>query len=137
LESGDVVPRVRLGLAYLANARALLGDGDDKRSEHAYEKAAEQFEYLQRKLAKKQNAAINTENGLCAAYAGLSRWDQAQTVCERIVAEPKLIDPNGSAWYNLAEAYFNRKQLKKARSAVTEYTRLRKTEARGFILLGD
>ena len=28
LQSGDVLPRIRLGFAYLANARSVLGDGD-------------------------------------------------------------------------------------------------------------
>ena len=137
LETGDVLPRVRLGIAYLANARAVLGDGDEDRASSLYGKAAEQFEVVERRLGKKPNAQLNVDNGLCAAYAGLSRWDQAVTVCERIIADPKRIDPNGSAWYNLARSYLARKQTKKARSAANEFARVRKNEARGFILIGD
>jgi Tfp pilus assembly protein PilF len=40
-------------------------------------------------------------------------------------------------WFNLATAYLARKQTKKARTAGNEFTRLRKNEARGYILLGD
>nr|MBA3538874.1 hypothetical protein [Deltaproteobacteria bacterium] len=40
-------------------------------------------------------------------------------------------------WFNLGTAYLARRQNKKARSAATEFTRVRKTESRGFILLGD
>jgi tetratricopeptide (TPR) repeat protein len=85
LEGTDVLPRIQLGFAYLANARAVLGDGDEPRAQQLYSKAAEQFDYIQRKLAKKPNAQVNAENGLCAAYTGLRKWDQALTVCERIV----------------------------------------------------
>jgi Flp pilus assembly protein TadD len=54
-----------------------------------------------------------------------------------VIENPKRIDPSGSVWYNLATAYLARKQTKKARSAASEYTRLRKGEARGFMLAGD
>jgi Flp pilus assembly protein TadD len=137
LEGGDVLPRVRLGFAYLANARSLLADGDETRAQGLYQKAADQFDIVMRKFAKKPNAQVNAQNGLCAAYTGLARWDQAVTVCERIVQDPKRIDANGSVWFNLGSAYLARKQSKKARSAANEFTRLRKTEARGFILTGD
>ena len=40
-------------------------------------------------------------------------------------------------WFNLATAYLARRQVKKARFASTEFTRLRKNEARGYMLLGD
>jgi lipopolysaccharide biosynthesis regulator YciM len=137
LEAGDVLPRVRLGFAYLATARLAIADGDDARAEQRFSKAADQFELVQRKFGKKPNAEINADNGLCAALTGLGRFDQAVTVCERVVDDPKRIDSTGSAWFNLATAYLARKQTKKARTAGTEFTRLRKTEARGYILLGD
>ncbi len=137
LEAGDVLPRVRLGFAYLATARLAIGDGDDARAEQLFGKAADQFDLVQRKFGKKPNAEINADNGLCAALTGLGRFDQAVTVCERVVDDPRRIDSTGSAWFNLATAYLARKQTKKARAAGTEFTRLRKTEARGYILLGD
>jgi Tfp pilus assembly protein PilF len=137
LEAGDVLPRIRLGFAYLATARLALADSDDPRAQTLFGKAADQFDVVQRKYGKKPNAEINADNGLCAALTGLSRFDQATTVCERVVAEPQRIDSTGSAWFNLATAYLARKQTKKARTAGTEFTRLRKSEARGYILLGD
>jgi tetratricopeptide (TPR) repeat protein len=137
LEGGDVLPRIRLGFAYLSNARSVLGDGDEQRALQLYTKASDQFETVQRKLGKKPNAMVNSENGLCAAYAGLGRWDQAISVCERVIQDPKRIDSTGSVWYNLATAYLARKQTKKARSAGNEFTRVRKNEARGFMLIGD
>jgi tetratricopeptide (TPR) repeat protein len=137
LEGGDVLPRIRLGFAYLANARSVLGDGDNARAQQLYTKAVDQFEVVQRKLGKKPNAMVNSENGLCAAYVGLGRWDQAISVCERVIQDPKRIDGSGSVWYNLATAYLARKQTKKARSAGNEFTRVRKSEARGFMLIGD
>ncbi|MEP6866744.1 MAG: tetratricopeptide repeat protein, partial [Deltaproteobacteria bacterium] len=136
-EGGDVLPRIQLGFAYLANARAVLGDGDEPRAQQLYTKAVEQFDYIQRKLAKKPNAAVNAENGLCAAYTGLRKWDQALTVCERIVQNPKQVDSTGSTWYNLATAYLANRQTKKARTAATEFARVRKGEARGSMLIGD
>jgi Flp pilus assembly protein TadD len=137
LEGGDVLPRIRLGFAYLATARAALGDGDEPRAQKLYAKAADQFDVVQRKFGKKPNAAVNADNGLCAALTGLGRFDQAVTVCERVTEDPRRIDTTGSAWFNLATAYLARKQPKKARVAGTEFTRLRKTEARGYLLLGD
>ena len=137
LEAGDVLPRVRLGFAYLSTARAALGESDDAKAQRLYGKAADQFDTVQRKFGKKPNAEVNADNGLCAALTGLGRFDQAVTVCERVTGEPRRIDTTGSAWFNLATAYLARKQTKKARTAGMEFTRLRKTEARGFILLGD
>ena len=92
---------------------------------------------MQRKLGKKPNAQVNSDNGLCAAYTGLSRFDQAVTVCERVLGDPTKLDATGAAYFNLATAYLARKQTKKARTAATEFTRLRKTEARGYKLIGD
>lgn len=137
LEGGDVLPRVRLGFAYLATARIAIADGDDARAQKLFGKAADQFDTVQRKFGKKPNAEVNADNGLCAALTGLGRFDQAVTVCERVTGEPRRIDTTGSAWFNLATAYLARRQIKKARTAGMEFTRVRKTEARGFILLGD
>ena len=137
LEGGDVLPRIRLGFAYLSNARSVLADGDDTRANALYKKAAEQFEFVERKLGKKPNATVNAENGLCAAYSGLGEWDRAINTCERQIGDPRRIDASGSVWYNLATAYLARQQPKKARNAANEYVRVRKTEARGHILIGD
>lgn len=137
LEGGDVLPRLRLGFAYLTNARSALADGDDKVAKATYAKAAQQFEHVTRKLGKKPNATVNAENGLCAAYTGLGRWDQAINVCEHVVQDPRRIDPTASVWFNLSKAYLARKQTKKARSAATEFARVRRNEARGLMLLGE
>jgi Tfp pilus assembly protein PilF len=137
LEAGDVLPRIRLGFAYVAIARNAIADSDDAKAVRLYGKAAEQFDTVQRKFGKKPNAEINADNGLCAALTGLSRFDEAVTVCERVTGEPRRIDTTGSAWYNLATAYLARRLIKTARTAGLEFTKLRKTEARGFILIGD
>ena len=137
LEAGDVLPRVRLGFAYLTNARAAIAEGDEARARELFGKAAEQFNVVQRKHGKRPNAQVNADNGLCAAYTGGGRFDEAVTVCERVTGDPKRIDAAGSAWFNLATAYLARKQVKKARAAAGEFARLRKGEARGFTLVGD
>lgn len=137
LEGGDVLPRIRLGFSLLATARATLGDGDEGKAKGLYEKAAAQFDTVSRKFGKKANAQINADNGLCAAHTGLGQFDQAVTVCERVIQDPKRIDATGAVWFNLGTAYLARKQTKKARSAANEFTRLRKNEARGFRLIGD
>lgn len=137
LEAGDVLPRVRLGFAYLATARVAIADGDDAKAQRLYGKAADQFDTVLRKLGKRPNAEINANNGLCAALTGMSRFDQAVTVCERVTEDPSRIDTTGSAWFNLATAYLARKQTKRARSAGQEFIKLRKSEARGYILVGD
>ena len=137
LESGDVLPRIRLGFAYLANARAALGDGDDSKALALYGKAVDQLEIVERKFAKKANAQVNVDNGLCAAYVGMEKWDQATTVCERIVADPRRVDSQASAWYHLGTAYLENHQPKKARTAADQYVRARRNEARGQVLLGD
>ena len=137
LESGDVLPRIRLGFAYLSTARSAIAESDDVKAQRLYSKAADQFEIVQRKFGKRPNAQVNADNGLCAALTGLGRFDQAVTVCERVIEDPKRIDATGSVWFNLATAYLARKQTRKARTAGTEFTRMRKNEARGYILLGD
>ncbi len=137
LEGGDVLPRIRLGFAYLATARTAIAEGSEPTARDLYGKAAQQFEVVQRRHASKPNALANAENGLCAAYTGLERFDAAVTVCERIVKDPKRIDAAASAWFNLATAYLERKNLKQARTSVTEFVKLRRGEARGYVLLGD
>ena len=137
LEGGDVLPRLRLGFAYLATARAAIADSDDAHAQQLYTKAVEQFDYVARKLGKKPNATVNADNGLCAAYTGLGKWDQALTVCERIVQNPTQVDSTGSVYFNLATAYLANRQTKKARTAALEFAARRKTEARGLLLVGD
>ncbi|MGN6105952.1 MAG: tetratricopeptide repeat protein [Kofleriaceae bacterium] len=137
LEPGDVLPRVRLGFAYLATARQAIAAADDPRAKQLYGKAFEQFEQVQRRHGKRPNAQVNADNGLCAAYTGLGRFDQAVTVCERVIQDPRRVDATGSVWFNLATSYLARKQTKKARAAATEFTKLRRSEARGFLLIGD
>jgi tetratricopeptide (TPR) repeat protein len=137
LEGGDAMPRLRLGFAYLSVARSALADSDDARAQQLYAKAVDQFEIVERKLGKKPNATTNADNGLCAGYTGLGKWDQALTVCERIVDNPKQIDSTGSVWFNLATAYLANHQTKKARNAALEFAKLRKNEARGLMLVGD
>lgn len=137
IEGGDVLPRVRLGFAYLANARTALAAGEDPKANQLYAKAAEQFDTVQRKFGKKPNAQVNADNGLCAAYTGMDHFDQAVTVCERVTQDRKHVDTTGSAWFNLGTSYLARKQTGKARSAAQEFTKLRRNEARGFILVGD
>ena len=137
LEGGDVLPRIRLGFAYLASARTAIADAGDPKARDLYGKAAQQFEVVQQRHASKPNALANAENGLCAAYTGLERFDAAVTVCERIVKDPKRIDAAASAWFNLATAYLQRKNLSLARTSVNEFVKLRRGEARGYLLLGD
>ena len=137
LEAGDALPRLRLGFAYLATARAALADSDDAKAQRAYGKAADQFDVVQRKFAKNATAQLNADNGMCAAMTGQGKFDQAVTVCERVTEGPRRVDTSGSAWYNLGTAYLARNQTKKARAAGLEFTKLRKAEARGFMLLGD
>ncbi|MBA2542062.1 MAG: tetratricopeptide repeat protein, partial [Deltaproteobacteria bacterium] len=136
LEPGDVLPRVRLGFAYLSLARTAIAGGDAKARDQ-YERAAVQFETVQRKHAGRPNAQVNADNGLCAAYTGLERFDEAVTVCERITRDPKRVDAAASAWFNLATAYLKRRNTKQARAAANEFVKLRKAESRGYLLLGD
>ena len=137
LEQGDVIPRIRLGFAHLSTARQAISDGDEATAQKMYGKAVDQFETLSRRLGKRPNAQVNADNGLCAAYTGLGRFDKALTVCERIVEDPRRVDAAGAVWFNLGTAYLARRQTKKARNAATEFTKVRKTEARGFRLIGD
>lgn len=137
LESSDVLPRVRLGFGYLAMAREAIATREPDNAKDLYGKAAAQFEIVQSKHSRRPHAEVNAANGLCAAYTGLGRFDQAIAICERITQDPRRIDSSGSVWYNLATAYLAKKQSKKARTAIGEFNRLRKVEARGLILLGE
>ena len=137
LEDQDVLPRIRLGFSYLMLARDAARDGKAKDMNADYDKAVGQFETVEKKYGKKPHAMTNAENGLCAAYAGQGHFDRAITVCERIITDPKKIDANGSVWFNLGVSYLANKQPKRARTAANEYVRMRKNEARGYILIGD
>ncbi len=137
LEQNDILPRVRLGFAYLARARLALRDGADTEAAGDYQKAATQLELVQRRYGKRANAQVNADNGLCAAYTGVGDFDRAIAVCERVTADPRKVDANGSVWFNLGVAYLANRQPVKARSAASEFLKLRKSEARGHILIGD
>lgn len=137
LAAGDALPRIRLAFAYLANGHLALAGGDDAHARELYGKAVAQLDTVTSKLAKKPEVQVNADNGLCAAYAGLEDWDRAETVCERVLRNPKHIDANGSAWFNAARAYLARKQTRKARAAADEFLRVRKADARGVVLEGD
>jgi tetratricopeptide (TPR) repeat protein len=137
LEAGDVLPRVRLGFSLLSIAREAIAADDSGMANDLYSKAAAQFEIVQAKHSRRQNAEVNAANGLCAAYTGMGRFDQAIAICERVTQDPRRVDSNGSVWYNLATAQLAKKQWKKARAAIAEYNRIRKSEARGVMLLGD
>ncbi len=137
LEAGDVLPRIRLGFAYIAGARTAIAEASEPRARELYGKAASQFEIVQQRHGSRPNAKLNAENGLCAAYTGLERFDEAVTICERIVRDPRHVDAAASAWFNLATAYLERKNLKQARAAADAFVKLRRGEARGYLLLGD
>lgn len=137
LEKNDILPRVRLGFAYLARARLALRDGVDAAASDDYQKAAAQLELVQRKFGKRANATVNADNGLCAAYTGLGDFDRAIAVCERVTDDPRKIDANGSVWFNLGTAYLAKRQPVRARAAASRYLEVRKGEARGLILIGD
>ncbi len=137
LEAGDVLPRVRLGFAYIAGARDSIAAASEPKARELFGKAATQFEIVQQRHASRPNAKLNADNGLCAAYTGLERFDEAVTVCERIIKDPKRVDAAASAWFNLATAYRERKNIKQARASANEFVKLRRGEARGYLLLGD
>ncbi len=130
LAKGDVLPRVRLGFAHLSV-------GHKQKNRDHYEQARTQFETLLKKHKNQTNAAVNANNGLCATYTILGMYDRAITLCEKIIQDPRRIDRRGSVWYNLGQAYLAKKQPKRARTAGTEFTRMRKSEPRGYLLIGD
>ncbi len=123
LERNDVLPRARLGFAYLAVQR--------------YRDAEGQFELLLKKHRRQRHAEVNARNGLCAAYAALGKYDRAITVCEQIVRSPRQIDRSGSVWYNLGQAYLSKRQTKRARSAGIRFIQMRRDSPKGYILVGD
>jgi lipopolysaccharide biosynthesis regulator YciM len=135
-EKSDVLPRIRFGYAYIDLASRDVLDGKEKEAAADYAKAIGQFELLQRKHKGEKHVTPNVALGLCAAYTGLGKDDQAITICEQIVRKPGG-DPKGSAWYNLAKAYAKKKQWARVRTAATEFNKLRKNEAKGYILIGD
>jgi lipopolysaccharide biosynthesis regulator YciM len=136
IESGDVMPRIHLGFAYLSVAKDKRRT-DPKAAEELAEKALEQFEILNKKHRKRAHAEVNANNGLCAAYTFLGDYNRAITVCEKIIQNPRHIDRAGSVFFNLGQSYLQNKQPRKARTVGREYIRLRKSEAKGYILVGD
>ncbi len=136
-ESKDVLPRVRLGFSYLARGRTAVRDGKGPAAIQDYERAVKEFEVVTRKHAKAQYAQPNADIGLCAAFTGLGKFDQAIAVCERLQGNPKNVDSNGSVYFNLGAAYLAKKLPQRARQAAGEYLKKRKNEPRGHILIGD
>jgi len=138
LENQDMMPRLRLGIAYLGLATDAIHHGKPNKDVFAYyDKAANQFDTVGRSFGKEQLAKIYVPIGLCAAYTGQARFDRAITVCERIVQDPRRIDHKGAVWFNLGLAYLANKRPKQARTAANEFIRMRRDSARGYILLGD
>ncbi len=132
----DVLPRIHLGFAYLSVARSLRRTAPDKAKDLA-KKAIDQFDILLVKHKQERHAEVNANNGLCAAYTFIGEYNRAITVCEKIIQNPARIDRAGSVFFNLGEAYLEMRQPKKARTVGREYIRLRKSEAKGYILVGD
>lgn len=137
LEKDDTLPRIHLGFSYLARGRAHVRDGKEREATADYEKAIREFETIQRKHGKDKLANPNADIGLCAAYTGLRKFDQAIATCERLQGNPRNIDSNGSVYFNLGAAYLAKRLPQKARQSATEYLKKRKNEPRGHILIGD
>lgn len=137
LENKDVLPRLYLGNAYLDRGRTSLRVGKSDAALADYARATKEYETVARKHAKERFAQPNADIGLCAAYVGQSKFDQAIAVCERLHANPKHIDNKGSVHYNLGAAYLAKKLPQRARSAANDYLKVRKNEPRGHILIGD
>lgn len=137
LERYDTLPRIHLGFSYLARGRSMVREGKEREATSDYEKAIREFETLQRKHAKDKLTTPNADIGLCAAYTGLRKFDQAIAVCERLQGNPKNIDSNGSVYFNLGSAYLAKRLPQKARQAAGEYLKKKKNEPRGHILIGD
>ncbi len=136
-EKNDLDPLIRVGLSYLTRARGGLRDGKRADAVADYEKAIGKFEVLQRKFGKIGRASANADNGLCAGYTGLGKFDQAIAVCERVSRDATRVDANGSVWFNLGIAYLAKKLPSKAREAAARYREKKPNEARAFILIGD
>ncbi len=136
MQKQDVLPRIHLGFAYLSVARSLRRGAPDKAKELA-EKARDQFETLLVKHKQARHAEVNANNGLCAAYTFLGEYNRAITICEKIIQNPARIDRAGSVFFNLGEAYLQLRRADDARTVGREFIRLRKSEAKGYILVGD
>ncbi|HTM20991.1 MAG TPA: tetratricopeptide repeat protein, partial [Kofleriaceae bacterium] len=117
-----------LGFAYLKLSAA---------SHDNVKKAREQFDILLQKHRKARGAEVNANNGLCAAYTKMGEFDRAITICEKIIENPRAIDRGGSVYFNLGQSYLYKKQPRKARTVGQEFIRMRKSEPRGYILVGD
>ncbi|MBZ0232851.1 MAG: tetratricopeptide repeat protein [Deltaproteobacteria bacterium] len=137
LESRDVMPLIRLGFSYLARGARAVRDGKERDATADYENAIKQFERIQRKHPKERYAQPNADIGLCAAYTGLRKFDQAIATCERLQGNPRNVDSNGSVYFNLGTAYLAKRLPQKARQSANEYLKKRKNEPRGHILIGD
>jgi tetratricopeptide (TPR) repeat protein len=139
LAARDVLPRLQLGFSYLRVGDAAGRDGDAPRATEAFGNAVRQFEVLKQKHARDARAVVNAENGLCTAYTATGRFDQAITVCEQIVRDPRRVDDDRAVWFNLGTAYLQKKQFGKARGAATEFRKARRPEskARAEVLFGD
>lgn len=137
LESKDVLPRIRLGFSYLARGRNAVREGKGSAATTDYDRAIKEFDTVARKHGKAQYAQPNADIGLCAAYTGQGKFDQAIAVCERLHGNPKTVDSNASVHFNLGAAYLAKKLPQRARQAAQEYLKVRKNEPRGHILIGD
>lgn len=133
LASGDLLPRLRLGFALLTVAQR---DTSGSALE-TFAKAERQFVAVRTTFGKRALAAQNADNGLCAAYVGLGKYDQAVAACERVVQQGGRGDLSGAVWYNLGVAYLNKRQQRKARLAASEFMRIRHGDSRALTLLGD
>jgi tetratricopeptide (TPR) repeat protein len=136
-EDKDVLPMIRLGLAYLTKARMALGDGDDNSARDAYLRAEATFDDLKRKHGKRQHTDPNADIGLCSAYTGLGKHDQAITICEQVLRKIRNASDTFAVHFNLGTAYLQKKQYGKARTAAQEFLKVKPKEARGHILIGD
>lgn len=137
LEKDDTLYLIHLGFSYLDHGARNVRNGKEREASSDYESAIKQFERIQKKHAKDKLATPNADIGLCAAYTGLRKFDQAITVCERLQGNPKNVDSNGSVYFNLGSAYLAKKLPQKARQAANEYLKKKKNEPRGHILIGD
>jgi tetratricopeptide (TPR) repeat protein len=137
LEKDDTLKLIHLGFCYLQRGATNVRSGKEKEAEADYEKSIKQFTTIQKKHAKDKLATPNADIGLCAAYTGLRKFDQAIATCERLQGNPKNIDSNGSVYFNLGSAYLAKRLPQKARQAANEYLKKKKNEPRGHILIGD
>jgi tetratricopeptide (TPR) repeat protein len=136
LAGGDMFPRLRLGLMYLEKGRTLPNHQSPEAME-LWAKAEEQFQAVLRNHRGSEIGEINAGNGLCAAYTIQRKFSQAITTCERLIQNPRHIDLRGAVWHNLAVAYLNNRQARRARTAANEFIRMRRNDPRGYIIVGD